>query len=356
MLILALVFLFFIVTVTHEFGHFIVAKMRGIRVFEFAIGIGPRLTSRPWHGTRYSINLFPIGGYVRLAGIGGDASPEEDAQCLPTELFHQHSLATRALAISMGALLNLTFAFLVLLFLALFFGAPSGLSNQVSQVNSNSPAARAGLRNNDKLLAINGQNIPSMESAVAQIHRSANIPLRLTIERSSAQITLVATPEFNQKYQYALLGFSPGVTYKRYPPMAAIQFACEQFISMIIMMYSAVFGLVTGIFKVSDLAGPVGIAQITSQTLSLGFYSFWIFVAFFNVNIGVINLLPLPALDGGRIFFLLLEYIFRRPVPAKIEERIHQVGLVLLLTLMAALTVNDILRILNPSSLNHIIK
>jgi regulator of sigma E protease len=184
-----------------------------------------------------------------------------------------------------------------------------------------------------------------MEKAIDLIHKSQDKPLRLTVERGGNKTSVVATPKYNPKLKVALLGFAPKPTYKKVNPLQAVYHGGEQTVAMVVITLVVLGRLVVGGLSFTDLAGPIGIAQITGRYAQTGLVSLAWFTAFINVNIGVLNLLPLPALDGGHIVFVLIEWLRRKPLDNKLVIKINQWGMVALLALMALVSVNDIFRL-----------
>ena len=341
--LVSFIIIFTIIALAHEGGHFVMAKRAGIRVFEFGIGFGPRLYSFTRDNTVFSINLVPVLAFVRIAGEG---ETEEDLACPEQERYQGKTPWQKFLTLAAGPLMNLLVALIVLIVLSLAAGVPSGVSNEIETVSKNQPAFQAGLKPGDKLLAINGHAYEKMAEAVKFIHNNPNRPLTLTLDRQGKKLKITATPKLDKRLQIGLLGFSPKATYSPVNPLQAIYYGFEQTFSMILLTLVIVGKLLTGGVSFSDLAGPVGIAQITGKYAQSGLISLIYFSAFINVNIGILNLLPLPALDGGRIVFVIIEWLRKRPVNQKLENQINYWGFVALLSLMALVSLQDILRIL----------
>lgn len=340
LLAFALVFTF--IAVAHELGHFIWAKKAGIKVYEFGLGFGPRLFAFKWQGTDFSLNLIPILAFVRIAGEGSD---EEDQKTPPDQLFTNKTPGQKFRALVAGPGFNIAAAFILLFFIFTVFGVPEKLSNKIEVVNKNSPAAAAGLRAGDRLIAINGKNYENLEEAIAFIHQSDGQQLRLSIERNGSLIFVDATPKFNNKLKVALLGFSLAPTYKFVNPLSALWLAAQQTASLVLVIFVVLGKLLTGGLSLFDLAGPVGIAQISGRYAQSGWLALLNFTAFISVNVGVLNLLPLPALDGGRLVFVLLEVLRKKAVPKELENKINSWGMVALLSLMLLVTINDLFRL-----------
>jgi regulator of sigma E protease len=341
--LVSFVIIFTIIALAHEGGHLVMAKRAGIRVFEFGIGFGPRLFSFSRDNTIYSLNLIPILAFVRIAG---ESDSEEDLNCPPAESYLTKTPWQKFLTLSAGPVMNLLVALLVLILLAASAGVPSGVSNEIETISRNQPAFKAGLKPGDKLLAINGQAYEKMAEAIEYIHKHPNKPLVLTLDRQGKTLKISATPKLDERLKIGLLGFTPKPVYMRVNPFQAAYYGFEQTVSMILLTLIIVGKLVTGGVSFADLAGPVGIAQITGKYVQSGLASLVYFTAFLNVNIGILNLLPLPALDGGRIVFVIIEWIRKKAVNSKLENQINYWGFIALLTLMALVSAHDILRIL----------
>lgn len=340
--IVCFIIVFTIIALSHELGHYIWARRAGIRVIEFGFGFGPRLFSFTRGNTIFSINLIPILAFVRIAGEGEE---KEDLETPESEKFQAKTPLQKFLTIVAGPLMNLACAVVILSILFSFAGVPSGISNEIGSINKNSVAEKAGLKVGDRLLAINGHSFAKMELTIEFIHQAPEKPLTLTIERAGKKLLLAATPKYNPKLKMSLLGFAPKPIYERVNPLLAVYYGFEQAGAMILMTLAVLGHLIIGGLAITDLAGPIGIAQITGQEVASGFISLVWFTAFLNVNIGVLNLLPLPALDGGRLVFILIEWIRRRPVDPKIEMQINQWGFFALLTIIGLVSVSDIFRL-----------
>jgi len=334
---------FTIIALAHEGGHLVMAKRAGIRVLEFGIGFGPRIWAVTHDNTVYSVNLVPILAFVRIAGEG---ETEEDLNCPEAERYQAKSPWQKFLTLVAGPLMNLLAALVILIILAVFAGVPTGVSHEIETVTKGQPAEAAGLRPGDKLVAINGQAYQDMAGAIEYIHNHAGKKLVLTIDRAGQSLKIAATPTLNPKLNIGLLGFSPKPIYSRINPFQSVYYGFEQTASMIIVTLVVVGKLLTGGVSLTDLAGPVGIAQITGKYAQTGLVSLVYFTAFINVNIGILNLLPIPALDGGRVVFVIIEWFRKKAVDPKLENQINYWGFVFLLALMALVSAHDILRIL----------
>jgi regulator of sigma E protease len=341
--VISFLIVFTIIALTHELGHLLWAKKAGVRVYELALGFGPRLFSITKNQTRYALNLIPILGYVKIAGEGEN---EEDRTCPEEEKFYNKPPKAKLKALLAGPLMNVFTAFLILTIVFLIVGVPKDLSNEVGQVSRSSPAELAGLKPGDHILAINGKEFKDMRKAVEFIHQSANQCLTLTIRRANKTFTIKATPKYHPRLKVALLGFSLKPTYVKVNPFLALYYGMEQTFALVLMTLAVIIQLIMGKVSLTDLAGPVGIAQVTGKYAEAGILSLLYFTALISVNIGVLNLLPIPALDGGHVAFVLIEMIRKKRIDPKLENKINFWGLVILLGLMGLVTINDLLRLL----------
>ncbi|MFA5103930.1 MAG: RIP metalloprotease RseP [Candidatus Margulisiibacteriota bacterium] len=338
---LSFVLVFIIVALAHELGHFIWAKRAGIKVLEFGIGFGPTLFKSNHNGTIYSVNLIPILAFVRLAGID---ELEQEKGVPANQQYGSKSPAEKFKSIVAGPLMNLLLGFILYSLLAMTYGMPY-TSNIIGSVSKGSPAQKAGLQIGDKIVRFGGEKVLDMNIIIAQIHQSAGKNVSLTVIRNGKEVVINAVPRYDKKLKVGLLGFSPQNSYKRYGPFEAV-FEGGKKTLYVSYMIVVIFGqLLTGKIAVTGLAGPIGIAQFSGQAAMLGAPSFLSLVAFISINLGVFNLLPIPALDGGRLVFILIEAVRKKPIKLEIENKIHQWGLVVLLAFFAFVSFNDIWRI-----------
>jgi regulator of sigma E protease len=261
------------------------------------------------------------------------------------EKFYNKSAGQKFKSIFAGPMMNLALGFIVFSSVFMFSGIPTGISNELSAISPGSEAAKIGLQAGDKLISISGQHFENAEDAIRLIHKSADKELHLVIERQGRHLALAATPTYNKRLKVGLIGFSLKPIYEKVGPLKSLYYGLKETAALTLLILSLLGRLLVGKLSLGDLAGPVGIAQITGQYAHQGFASFMSFLAFFSINVAILNLLPIPALDGGRIFFILLEAIRRKPISMENENRVHAVGLFVLLGLIALLTINDLIRI-----------
>lgn len=331
---------FGMLVIVHEFGHFITAKRGGVQVNEFWIGMGPTLLKKEHNGTLYCLKLLPFGGACVMEGEDEDSESEH--------AFGKASLPRRMLIVAAGALMNFLVGFLIVLAVIQPNGPNGGyIVSTIDSINPASTAAAAGgLQAGDEILEVDGYNILMRSDFEIALARGADTTYEVVVRRDGEKITLPAvvleaTIEGEDGRKMI------GLTFAEQPDSIGmhINMAVRTSVNYARMVWASLGMLVTGQVGVDQLSGPVGVAEVMATTASYSISAFLQLVAFISINLGVMNLLPLPALDGGRLVFLILEGIRRKPVPAKYEGYIHAAGLMLLLALMVYVTGQDILRI-----------
>jgi regulator of sigma E protease len=342
--LISFIVVFTVVTLAHELGHLYFSRRAGIRVLEFGIGFGPKLFSFVRDKTQYTLNLIPMLGYVRIAGLDDEIVKPED-RVPPAESFTHKSPGQRFMSIFGGPLCNMILAFIIFYFMFTVTGVPGDISNEIAAIAPASEASRIGMVPGDKIIAISGKKFDKMADAIKVIHTSGGKPIVITIERKGELLKMKATPKLNKKLNISLVGFSLKPIYVRANPFKALYDSFVQVGIMSAMILTTLGMLIVGKVSLLDLAGPVGIAQFTGQVAGEGIGPLLSFTAFLSINLGLLNLLPLPALDGGRLAFIVLEKIRGKAVSQEFESKVHQVGFILLLGLMAIVTCNDILRL-----------
>ena len=334
-----------VTVLVHEFGHFIFAKMVGVHVYEFSIGMGPVLLKHIGKDkVQYSIRAIPLGGFVSLAGedVNVDLNENKGSNLQDKKAWQ------RFLVMFMGVGNNFIFAFLVLFIVGLMFGA-STLEPVIYQVAENYPAYKAGLSDGDKVLSINDHKVTYLD----------DIMLYITLEDLDKPITFKVLKQDNRVVTYDVvpekqisedgkenyvIGISLQAT-KEKGFVKSIVYAYKQECALFKQMFVTLGGLFTGKLSVNELSGPVGIYNVVGQVRTQGLNSVLYLVALLSINVGVINLLPFPAFDGGRIVFLVIEKIKGSPVSPKVENTIHSIGFIILLILMLYVTFNDIIKL-----------
>jgi membrane-associated protease RseP (regulator of RpoE activity) len=352
MSVLAAIAVLALLIVVHELGHFSAARLQGIHVNRFSIGFGPILWKYQGRRTEYAVRAIPLGGFVGFP----DDDPESEIPPNDPNLLRNRPILDRAIVISAGVIANLVFAYLV--FVAQFAGVgipekfdyqPGVLISEI--VSQTAPAAQAGLRSEDIILAVEGETLGASETAVkslmAKIQNSGNQPIDLTVQRGSQQLDLTVTPQAGEdgiaRIGVQLIPNGSIAGYRR--PKGIVEvltLAAGQFQSTFLLIVQGFISLITNFGSVAgQVAGPVKIVEQGAGMAAANASSLFPFTAIISINLAIINILPLPALDGGQLVFLLIEALRGKPLPNRIQENVMQTGLVLLLGLGIFLIVRD---------------
>ncbi len=348
--ILVAIFLLGVLIFVHELGHFIVAKAFGVGVERFSIGFGPKLWSVEKGGTEYALSSVPLGGYVKLVG----EDPEEE---VPEEKrgtsFYEKPLSVRVAVVGAGPLFNILFALVVMTGLYLW-GIPV-LEPVVGQVMAGSRAQEAGLMSGDRVVLIEGRHVDSWESMARLIQKSPGKPLRLVVDRQGKRVVLTIVPKpqkartiFGEKRVVGRIGIVAAGTYRieRSNPAKALLRGWEYTYRMVYLTIVGIIKILQRVVPVKSVGGPILIVQMVSQQVKSGIVSLFTFMAFISINLGVINLFPIPILDGGHLLFFGIEAVRRKPLSTRAKETAQQVGLIIIIAIMAMAFYNDITRLL----------
>lgn len=319
----------------HELGHFLMAKRVGVRVHAFAIGFGPALASWTRGETRYALNLLPFGGYVRMEGEEGGATGAGSFQAQP--------VGARMAIIVAGPLMNLAMAVVILALAAAIGGVAT--STRVRSLEAGWPAEAAGLHPGDRIVGIDGRPMGT-EELIDTINRSVDRTLVLDVRRGDQTLTVTVTPRLDPTRGVGRIGFAPEPIFTRLHPLAATVWGVRQTGRYIVLLAGIVERLIREGRFLEHLGGPLAAGDQLRQAAALGVQVFLHITAQFSILIGFFNLLPIPALDGGRLAFLAAEAVRRRPLlDARREGLVHTVGLALLLLLLATVTLRDLRRL-----------
>jgi regulator of sigma E protease len=333
----------------HELGHFSAARFFGVYVEVFSIGFGKKLASFQWLNTQWQISAIPLGGYVKMKGQD-DLDPT--AISIDNDSYNSKKPWQRIIILLAGPLAN--FALAWLLFYAIALGGPQALSPVIGKVIQNSPAQQAGLQNGDRVLSINGHMITAWDELSESIKTSQGT-LTLAVDRNATRHFITLTPRisettnlFKEKIQQRMVGIAPaGVTHTLDLSFTeTITYASEQTYETSFLIFQSVQKLLTGVVPAKEVGGVVSIVQITADATAYGWMSLFFFAALISVNLGVLNLLPIPALDGGHILFNLYEMIRRRAPSEAVITQLTIGGWILLLGLMSLGLYNDITRLM----------
>lgn len=412
MTIIAFIIMFGVLVFFHELGHLYFAKRAGILCRDFAIGFGPKLFSFKKNETLYTIRLFPIGGYVKMAGEDGEiigikpgqrvglqlnekkevekiytkdfsaitnlkvidvesADLEKDLvikginevgemttyavwdrcevmigkesyQIAPVNRqFASKKLGQRALTIFAGPAMNFILAFILLVVVGLFHGVETD-KPVIGKLTADGVAMSVGLHEGDEILSINGEKMDSWKSIVNVIRESPNQELNFVVDRDGEEMNFLVTPKSVEDNEGNAIGRVGVYAPLEKAPLLAFQTGFTQTVDWTKQIFLSVGQLVTGNFSLDDLAGPVGIYNYTDEVAKTGFFSLLSWAALLSINLGIVNLLPLPALDGGRLVFFAIEGLRGKPIDPQKEGMVHFIGFALLMVLMVAVTWNDI--------------
>lgn len=334
-----------VVVCVHEFGHFLFAKKAGIYVYEFSIGMGPKLFQfhRKNDETVYSIRLFPIGGYVRMAG----EEVELDKGIPEEKRMQSKSWWQKFWTIIAGVLFNFILAFILFVIVAWIAGVPQ-TKPMIYETAKGTPVYNTHLQKGDQILKIDSTKIYSLDHFLVefQVRIGDEIDFLVKHENGTKE-TITVKPEKKkvdgeETYQY---GFALDNSVK-HDFLGAISYGFRKIISLFHQMILIIFYLCTGKIGIDSLAGPVGIFNVVAESAKAGFINIIYLIGFLSVNVGFINLLPIPAFDGGRLLFLVIEKITGKPLKPETENMIHAVGFILLMLLMVVITWNDITRLI----------
>ncbi len=339
----------------HEFGHYYVARLFGVRAETFAIGFGREIAG--WtdrRGTRWRLGWLPLGGYVKFLGDANAASqpdPEVDSTPLAERagLFHFAPLWQKALITVAGPVTNLLFAVLIYATFFALFGAPLTPA-LIGKVDPAGAAAAAGIQAGDRIVAIDGDRIERFDQIADHIRISVGDPVTVRIDRAGSLRTLelsprviVETDRFGNATRIGRLGiFSGPPRWERLPVLSAIGAAAEQTVNVVEGQITGLAQIITGRRSVKEMGGPIKMAQLSGQVASVGWPNLVEFIALISINLGFINLLPIPMLDGGHLFLYALQAVRRRPLGARVQEWAFLSGFAALVSLMVLLTWNDL--------------
>ena len=326
----------------HELGHFILAKLVGIRVERFSLGFPPRLIGKKIGDTDYCISAIPLGGYVKMAGMIDESMDSDGIKGEPDE-FMSKPIWARVLVISAGPIFNILLA--IAIFAAAFYmtGVAEPVGPVVEQVFDNTPAQKIGLQKGDIIRKIDDKPIRTWDDLIAIIHHSAGKELNIEWERNGEILSAKVVPIKDEIQNIGLIGFSPKSEIKPVGLFRAIKLGAVRSWELTALLGRSLKLIFTGTVSVGEgLAGPVRIAQMAGESAKSGFGNLMMFAALLSLNLGLINIFPFPVLDGGHLVMLAIEGITGRPLSVKVKLAIQQVGMVLLLALMAFIIFKDI--------------
>ena len=355
MTFLSAVILLGIIIFVHELGHFLFAKMMGVRVLKFSLGFGPKLIGKKYGDTEYVISAIPLGGYVKMLGeIPGEELSEDEKPFA----YNYQKIWKRFAIVLFGPIFNILFA-ITIFFFSFMNGLPI-LVPEIGGVMPDTPAEKAGLMKGDRILEINGVPIDQWDQMTDIIHKNPEKTLSLKIKRDKTPLQVSIKPEkktvkdiFGEGKPVGLIGIKPSgdtvIKKENIPNAFADSIVRTGEISVLTLV--SIVKLIQRVIPMDTIGGPILIVQMAGEQASKGFLNFFIFMAIININLGVLNLLPIPILDGGHLLFLGIEAIRRRPLSERVIAVSQKIGLAILLTLMAFVIYNDFVRLITGKQL-----
>ncbi len=325
----------------HEAGHFLAAKRAGVRVEEFALGVGPRLFGWRWGETMYSLRLLPVLAFVRMAGT----DPAEAV--IDNRGFNRKTVWQRMGIVAAGPAMNFFLAVLFFTSIFAYFGVPQAVTEEpiIGEVMRGHPAEEAGLRPGDRVLALDGKPVRAWTDLVRVIQASTGKPLAVTVERDGQRLTLRVTPQpSGDRPEKGFIGIAPRTRIVRMGLLASLKTGLLQTVGVSLLWIKSLVLIVTRKMQ-ADVAGPVGIISMLNQATRVGVANLVSLAGALSAILGLTNLLPIPALDGSRLLFLSVEAIRGRPIDPERENFIHFVGFALLMLLALVITYRDFIRL-----------
>lgn len=331
-----------VIVLIHEAGHFTWAKLSGVYVYEFAIGMGPKLFGKKIGETEYTVRAIPIGGFCQMAGE--DLDTDEDKKIPKNQRLQSKNCFQRFLIMFFGPGNNFILSLILLFFIALIWGGTT-MNPIITEVVDKYPAEEAGLSPGDRIIEVNGHKVTTSDDvslylAIAKKDDTNDIKV---IKGSGETKTYKVQPAKEEKDGKDVYMFGISMQQEKTTGLGnAFSYMGNKFCSLVKQMFLTVKFLVTGDIGLDQLSGPVGIYTVVGEQSKAGLASILFLVAYLSINVGFLNLLPLPAFDGGHILFILIEMIAGRPVNPEIENKIHTIGLILLMLLMLFVTIHDV--------------
>ena len=344
--LLAFIVVLGVIILVHETGHFIAARLTGMRVERFSIGFPPRIASKTIGNTEFVLAWIPLGGYVKIAGMIDESMDKKSITGAPDEFMSKNPLQ-KIFVLSAGVLMNYITAALIITGLTLTMGIAHVGEPIIGEVTPDYPAEAAGLLPGDRIVSVGDSSVSDWMDVVGFISHGADT-VHLTLAREDSQWSMaIPTIEIDDNGgTRRVIGIVTAVTFEK----ASIGEGLGQGIRFCTATTGSILGffkqLASGQASVQDLAGPVGVARLSGESARQGLGTFLFFLAFVSVSIGFLNILPFPVLDGGHIVYVLIEAVIRRPISTKVKLVIQQTGFVLLLLLILVVTYHDILRFL----------
>ena len=334
--IILVIFLFGLLIALHEFGHFITAKLSGVRVNEFSIGMGPAILKKQVGDTLYALRIIPLGGYCAMEGEDGENTTSDDS-------FQTKPILSRIIIIAAGSIMNLIVGVLILA--CVFAPVEAWTSTTLTTVDEYVDELLPG----DKIVKIDDYRVILFNDVPMQLERGRNKPnYDITVLRNGEKIFLEDVELKKHEVSYngqKQMGYGLSFEIEESSLSGKTKFVFLNAYNLVRLVKVSLADLITGNAGINDLSGPIGIGSMMVDTAKQSFSSLWYLLALVSINLGIMNLLPIPALDGGRLLFLLIELIRRKPISPKYESWVHAAGFILLILLMVFVTFNDIFKL-----------
>ena len=336
--VLEAVLLLSVLVMIHELGHYTAGRLLGFTILEYAIGMGPKLVGFKKNGIEYNLRVLPLGGMCRFYG--------EDDGVINERCFNAQKAWKRFIVILSGPVMNFVLAFVLAVILLLGWGVEDESKIFVLDVSEGSPAQVAGLLPGDQFVSADGQTVESYKVLTSAVAAADADRMEVVILRDGQEETLILSGLYNEEKGANLMGVSLAYGMKKVGLGYALRGGAAYCWEMAGLVFKSLGMLFTREASLKDMAGPVGIIQLLGQAANSGWYTVLNLCTLLSVNLGVFNLFPIPGLDGGRILFILIEWVRGKPVPPEKEGMVHLVGLGLLLILVVVVTFNDVARLI----------
>lgn len=340
-----------IIVFVHEFGHFIAAKLSGVRVEIFSLGFPPKMIGKKIGDTEYQLAWIPLGGFVKMTGMIDESMDDdfdpEDPMCFVAQPFYK-----RAFIITAGVIMNFILGFVIYTGITWSEGVGTITENIIDQVVPGSIAEVGGILPGDRIIEVDGVQVTSWEELTQEIRNNPGEEINVKWMRDDIEYSELLIPEPRPSLNFKTgrrdtvgqLGIGGLIEVEPVSFISSIGYGFTKVIGILELNYISVKWLVTGQAKIRELSGPIGIAKMSGDSVRSGFAVFFGFIAYISISIGFLNILPIPMLDGGHLFFMIIEAIIRRPIPEKVKMNLMKVGLAALLLLIIVVSYHDIVR------------
>lgn len=322
------VIMLLVLVIPHEFGHMIVAKLVGVKVNEFSVGMGPLLFKRKKGETQYSLRLLPFGGFCALEGEEEESDDER--------AYNNKSPLQKIAILLAGVVMNVFIAIVVMTIVAMISGVPT---NKIASVEENTPAYKAGIRSGDRIIEIDGIRVSTWEGVTEKISGYKEGNMKIVIKDDEGIKTFILRPEYDKEKERYVIGVVTSIEKK---PLLSAKYGVQSTWNLTKMMIKAFQNILTRGIQKDDVSGPVGLVRIVGQTQSYGIDAYLILLALVSLNLAFFNIIPIPGLDGGKIFFVFLKIISGGRIGDEMEYKATMVGMAILISIFIFITINDV--------------